>query len=54
MGAMMTVLPNEWDGNINTPHTLQDEYELAKAYGVEALTVNDQGDMIPLDEDEEV
>ena len=35
----------DWDGN--SPHTMQDEYELARELGVEKLTTDDDGQMIP-------
>ena len=35
-----------WDGNINSPHTMQDEYELAQRLGATALTTDDDGQMI--------
>jgi hypothetical protein len=47
------LLTSEWDGNINTPHTMQDEYELARDLGAAfGLTTDDQGYMIPVEEGE--
>jgi hypothetical protein len=42
----------EWDGNINTPHTMQDEYELARSLGTDRLTTDDRGQMIAADDEE--
>lgn len=43
----------EWDGNINSPHTMQDEYELARALGADRLTTDDQGQMIAAEDEED-
>lgn len=43
----------DWDGNINSPHTMQDEYELARELGVDiwSLTTDDDGQMIAAPDD---
>lgn len=38
-----------WDGNINSPHTMQDEYELARELGVDKLTTDEDGQMVPVE-----
>jgi len=43
----------DWDGNINSPHTIQDEYELARELGVESLTTDDDGQMIAAPEEDD-
>lgn len=39
---------SDWDGNVNSPHTMQDEYELARELGASTLTADEDGQMVAL------
>lgn len=40
-----------WDGRQDTPHTWQDEYELARENGWESWSFDEAGDMIDAEGD---
>ena len=45
-------MTTDWDGNVASPHTIQDEYELAQRLGVATLTTDEDGQMVAAEEDE--
>lgn len=36
----------DWDGDMNAPHTMQDEYEYARANGWAEWTTDEDGQMV--------